>query len=178
MSAVLASPVLLVVALVALQRLGELAYARRNTRRLLQEGGVEIAARHYPLFVLLHAGWLAAIVLLVPLDRPVIWPLLVLFLMLQLARLWVMASLGRYWTTRIITLPDAPLVRRGPFRWVRHPNYLVVFAEVIVLPLAFGAWAIAIPFGIANAALLCWRIWQEESALVVRRPLEAASDRP
>lgn len=155
--------------LVALQRLGELAYAQHNTRRLLARGGIEIGRAHYPLFILLHGGWLVALAALVPADAPPVWPLLALFLLLQAGRVWVVATLGPYWTTRIITLPAAPLVRRGPYRFVRHPNYLVVTGEIAVLPLAFGAWRIALVFSVLNALLLVWRIRIENEALAARR---------
>ena len=158
----------IVALLVAVQRLAELVYARRNESRLRARGAVESGARHYPLFILLHGGWLLAIFLLVPGDRVPSWPLLALFLLLQAARLWVVATLGPYWTTRILSLPGAPLVRRGPFRWVRHPNYMIVTAEIAVLPLAFGAWWIAIVFSVANAALLYHRIGVEQEALAER----------
>ena len=102
------------VLLVLSQRLAEVAWARRNERRLLAAGGIEVGAGHYPLFFVLHGSWLAALWLLVPADAPVIWPLLALFALLQAARVWVITSLGRFWTTRIITVPSAPLVRRGP----------------------------------------------------------------
>lgn len=157
------------VGLVALQRLGELLYARHNTRRLLAEGGVEVGAAHYPLIVALHAAWLTALLLLVPADRPPVWPLLLLFLALQAARLWIMISLGRFWTTRIITLPGSPLVRRGPYRYLRHPNYLLVSAEIALLPMVFGAWPIALAFTLANAALLAYRVRVEDTALAPRR---------
>ena len=90
-------------------------------------------------------------------------------LVLQIGRIWVLASLGRYWTTRIVTLPGAPLVRRGPYRFMRHPNYLIVELEIISLPLAFGATALAFGFGIVNAAMLWWRIRVEDQALAARR---------
>lgn len=160
----------IVIALVAAQRLAELAYAQRNTRRLLAAGGVESGAGHYPLLVGLHALWLISLVLFVPADQPANWWLLGIFAVLQLLRLWVLASLGRFWTTRVITLPGAPLVRRGPYRWLRHPNYVVVTAEIMVLPLAFGAWEIAVVFSLANAAILALRIRCEERALASRRP--------
>jgi len=155
----------IVVLLVAAQRLAELAYARRNARRLLAQGGIEAGAAHYPLFVLLHGGWLIALFLAVPADAPTSWPLLGVFLLLQLGRLWVIATLGRFWTTRIITLPGAPLVRTGPYRLCRHPNYAIVAAEIAILPLAFGAWQIALAFTLPNLALLAWRIRVEEAAL-------------
>jgi len=158
-----------VVALVAVERLAELWYARRNTRALLDAGGVEVGRSHYPLIVALHAAWLLAILLAVPREAAVSVPLLVAFAVLQGLRLWVLASLGRYWTTRVITLPGAPLVRRGPYRYLRHPNYAVVAAEIAVLPLAFGAWAVAVVFSALNAALLAWRISLEDQALAPRR---------
>lgn len=154
--------------LVAAQRLGELVYARRNESRLRARGAVESGASHYPLFILLHGAWLLAVYLLIPADRVPSWPLLALFVLLQAARIWVVATLGPYWTTRVLSLPGAPLVRRGPYRWVRHPNYLIVTAEIAVLPLAFGAWWIAIVFSLANAMLLRHRIGVEERALAGR----------
>ena len=164
-------------ALVALQRLGELVYAARNTRRLLARGAVEIGREHYPLFILLHGGWLLALAVLVPDWQAPSWPLLALFLVLQAGRVWVVATLGPYWTTRIITLPTAPLVVSGPFRFVRHPNYLIVSAEIAVLPLAFGAWRIALVFSVLNALLLAWRIHVESGALAARRGRATTSDR-
>jgi methyltransferase len=159
----------IVVLLVALQRAAELVYANRNSRRLLSAGAIEHGRRHYPLLVLLHAAWLAAVFFLVPPEAPVIWPLIAVYLLLQAARLWAVASLGRFWTTRVITLPGAPLVRRGPYRWLKHPNYLIVAAEIAVLPLAFGAWALALGFSLANAGLLAARIRVENEALAPRR---------
>ncbi|HEY4942340.1 MAG TPA: isoprenylcysteine carboxylmethyltransferase family protein [Rhizomicrobium sp.] len=158
-----------ILALVALQRLIEIAYAERNTSALLARGAVEVGRAHYPLIVALHAAWLAAIVLLLPADAAIRWIPLVLFVMLQLARVWVIATLGPYWTTRIITLEGAPLVRKGPYRFVRHPNYLVVAGEIAMLPLAFGEIAVAIVFTVLNAAMLAWRIRQEDTALSSRR---------
>jgi methyltransferase len=157
--------------LVLLQRVLELARARRNTVRLLRRGGVEADAEGYPLFVLLHAGWLASLAVFVPASAPPVWPLLGLFVLLQLGRLWVILSLGGYWTTRIVTLPGAPLVRTGPFRHLRHPNYLLVIAEIAVLPLAFGAVAIATAFSAFNLVLIARRIRIEESVLAPRRGL-------
>jgi methyltransferase len=167
--------VAIIVGLVALQRLGELVLATRNTRALLSRGGVEHGAGHYPLIVLLHAAWLLALLFLVPADAPLSWFWLAVFVVLQGLRAWVVASLGPYWTTRIITLPDAPLVRRGPYRLLRHPNYVVVAAEIVVLPLVFGAWPIALVFSVLNAVMLAWRIRTEEQALAPRRTLDGES---
>lgn len=159
------SPVLVVVLLVAAQRLAELAVARRNTARLLAQGAVEHGRGHYPLIVLLHTAWLLSLPLVVPADR---WPdpwLLGLFILLQPMRVWVITSLGGRWTTQVIVLPGAEPLRRGPYRWLRHPNYLIVAAEIALLPLAFGAWAHALLFSVLNAAVLAWRIRVEDAAL-------------
>jgi methyltransferase len=156
---------------VVAQRLGELLYARRNEARLRAAGGTEHGAGHYPLFVLLHAAWLVALWAWVPAAAPADWWLLGGFGLAQLGRVWVLVSLGRWWTTRIITLSGAPLVRRGPYRFLRHPNYLIVVAEIALLPLAFGAWRIALVFSLLNALLLAWRIRIENRALAGRRNL-------
>jgi methyltransferase len=158
----------ILVALIVLQRLVELVIARINTRNLVAAGGIEHGAGHYPLMVALHVAWLASLVVFVPADA-VLDPLLfVLFLLLQAGRVWVIASLGRYWTTRVITVPGARLVKRGPYRWLRHPNYLVVVGEIAVVPLIAGAWEIALAFSAANAALLWHRIRVENAALAAR----------
>jgi methyltransferase len=163
------SPLLVMLGLVIGQRLGELVIANRNTRRLLERGGREIGAGHYPLFILLHTAWLASLAIFVPLDRQPHVELIGLYLLLQLGRIWVITSLGPYWTTRIITLDEAPTVRRGPYRFLRHPNYLVVAAEIAVLPLAFGAWRLALVFSLLNALLIAYRVRVEEQALAPRR---------
>lgn len=159
----------IVLTLVVLQRLGELTYAARNTRALIARGAVEYGAGHYPLIVALHAAWLASLGVFVPWRTQPNWYWLGLFIALQAARLWIVASLGPRWTTRVIVPPGTPLVRRGPYRWVKHPNYCVVAVEIAVLPLAFGAWEIAVIFSAINAALLSWRIHVEAGALGYRR---------
>lgn len=158
------SVAVVIVLLVVLQRLAELAYAQRNAARLRAEGAIEHGARHYPLFILLHGSWLAAIAVFAD-PAPLNLTLLGAFVVLQVARLWVIASLGRHWTTRVITVPGAPLVRRGPYRWMRHPNYLIVAAEIALLPLVFGEWAIAVVFSAFNLALLRHRVRVENAAL-------------
>lgn len=153
------------VAFVVLQRLGELALARRNTARLLrEEGAYEAGAGHYPAMVALHAGWLTAVAWAAWQADAVVWGWAALFLGLQAGRIWVLISLGRYWTTRILVVPDAPLIRRGPYRWVRHPNYVVVAGEIAALPLALGAWEIAAAFTVLNALMLSVRIRAEAAA--------------
>jgi len=153
-----------ILALVTLQRIGELWLSNRNTRRLLAKGAREYSSGHYPLIVALHVSWLAALWWLAPLRT--IQPFwLALFVLIEMARLWVLASLGERWTTRIIVLPDAPLVSRGPYRWVSHPNYAVVIAEILVLPLVFGLWRTALVFSLLSAMLLAVRIPAENRAL-------------
>jgi methyltransferase len=161
----------LILALVVVQRLGELVLAQRNTRRLKAEGAVEHGGGHYLLFVLLHAAWLVTLFVAVPAGTPIAWVPLGSFIVLQALRIWVVATLGRFWTTRILSLPETPLVRSGPYRFVRHPNYLVVVGEIAALPLAFGAWRIALVFSVLNLALLSWRIRIEDRALAPRRLL-------
>ena len=158
----------IIVGLVAIQRLTELVIAQHNTKRLIAMGGYEVGERHYPLFILLHASWLLALLIGAPWRREPNWQLIGVFVILQMLRIWVIATLGPYWTTRIITLKDAPLVRDGPYRFVRHPNYWIVTAEIAVLPLAFGAWSVALVWSILNALLLRHRIGVEERALVTR----------
>ena len=155
--------------LVVLQRVAELWHASRNTTALKVRGGIEYGRRHYPLIVVLHASWLIAIAIGIRFDPAVrVFPL-VLFVLVQALRVWVLATLGPYWTTRVITVPDAPLVNRGPYRFVRHPNYLVVIGEMALLPLVFGQVTNAILFSVLNAVLLAWRIRIEDGVLRLRR---------
>jgi methyltransferase len=153
-----------ILALVTLQRLGELWLSRRNTRRLVDQGAREHAPEHYPLIVAVHVLWLANLWWLA-LSRPIDGFWLALFVLIELARIWVLGTLGPRWTTRIIIVPDAPLVRRGPYRFVNHPNYWVVIGEIAVLPLVFGLWKVALLFTLLNAAVLAIRIRKENEAL-------------
>jgi len=153
-----------IMAFVTLQRLSELVIARRNTARLMAAGAREYGGNHYPVMVAMHTAWLIALWFSVG-DRAVSWPLLLVFAVLQGMRIWVLATLGSRWTTRIIVLPGASLVARGPFRFLRHPNYAVVTAEIAVLPLTFGLFGIAALFTILNAAMLYVRIGTENRAL-------------
>lgn len=154
-----------VVGFIVVQRLAELALAARNTRRLRARGAVEAGAGHYPAIVALHIAWLAAMLIAVAPETPAKLPLLAVFLALQVGRVWVIAALGERWTTRIIVLPGAPRVARGPYRYVKHPNYLIVCAEIAVVPLIFGAWWIALLFSGLNMAMLWHRIRVEDAAL-------------
>jgi len=159
----------LILALLTAQRAGELMHAERNTRALLAAGAREYGRGHYPAMVAIHAAFLAALWLTVPSDAPIIWPLAIAVVLLQAARLWVLATLGRYWTTRIISAPGLPRIARGPYRWVRHPNYVVVTLEIACIPLMFGALSIAIVFSLLNALILTVRIGTENRALAERQ---------
>ena len=165
---------LLILGFVTLQRLAELALAERNTRRLLARGAAEFGAEHYPVLVGLHGAWLAGLWWWAW-NRPadLIW--LAIYLVLQVLRVWTLSSLGERWTTRIIVLPGAPLVRRGPYRFLPHPNYAVVAGEIAVLPLVFHMPAYAALFTALNASILWVRISAETRAL--RQP-ELETQRP
>lgn len=157
------------VAFVGLQRLLELRLSRRNERRARARGAVEYGAGHYPWMVVLHVLWLLS-TLIEGLLRgpafPVYWPVpLALFLLVQPLRYWAIFSLGERWNTRVLVVPGDRLVGRGPYRYLSHPNYVVVFVEILTFPLIFGAWITALVFSMLNAALLYVRIREENLAL-------------
>lgn len=155
---------IVVLALVTAQRLAELVYARRNETRLMRAGGEEHGASHYPWIVALHAAWLIGLWIAASGTRPEFaW--LAAFLALQGIRGWVLLTLGSRWTTRIIVLPGKPPIRGGPYRFLSHPNYVVVGAEIFVLPMAFGLVTYALVFSLLNAAVLAVRIRAENEAL-------------
>jgi len=161
-------PAVAILGFVTLQRLFEIQLAESHSRKLLAVGAVEYGREHYAFIVALHATWLAALWWWAP-GRPISLPFLILFAFLQLGRVWVIRSLGERWTTRIIVKPGAPLVQRGPYRFVNHPNYMVVIGEIAVLPLVFGLWQIAAIFSLLNAAILTVRIRAENRALASLR---------
>jgi methyltransferase len=160
--------VALLLCFVALQRVGELLLARRNTRRLLARGAYEVGAGHYPLIVALHAAWLLGLCWFAR-DAAIQPAWAAAYLVLQGFRVWILASLGERWTTRIIILPGEPLVRRGPYRLIPHPNYVLVAAEIAVLPLALGLEIYALVFSVLNALVLAVRIRAEGRALAPLR---------
>jgi methyltransferase len=164
-----AALLVLAVGLVAGQRLLELRLSRRHERILLARGAVERGGGHYPLMVGLHVMWLLSTLvegILRGPGLPAYWPIpLALFLLVQPLRYWAIFSLGEYWNTRVLIVPGTRLVRRGPYRYLRHPNYVVVFVEIATFPLIFGAWVTALIFSILNAALLYVRIREENRAL-------------
>ncbi len=154
---------------VALQRLFELRYSRRNEARLRARGAVERGREHYPAMVAIHGLWLASTLvegLLRGPEPPAWWPIpLALFLLVQPLRYWALVSLGENWNVRVLVVPGAKLVRSGPYRLFQHPNYVVVAVEVLTLPLIFGAWTTALVFSVLNAAFLYVRIRAENRAL-------------
>lgn len=156
------------IAFLIAQRLAELGLAQWNIVRLRAGGGVEFGARHYRLLVALHAFWLLGLWMLGH-GRNVDPFWFGAFVLLQACRLWVIATLGRRWTTRVIVVPGIAPVARGPYRWLRHPNYLVVVLEIAVVPLALGLPIFALVFSLANAALLAYRIRIESQALTWAR---------
>jgi methyltransferase len=154
------------VGLVAIQRLLELGLSRRNERLLRARGAVERGQGHYPLIVAMHCLWLLSTLVEGALRGPTLWPIpLAIFLLVQPLRYWAIFSLGEHWNTRILVVPGAQLVRRGPYRYLRHPNYVVVVVEILTFPLIFGAWITALVFSVLNAALLSTRIREENRAL-------------
>jgi methyltransferase len=157
-------PSIALLAFVTLQRLVELPIAHANRKRLLAAGGYEVGAGHYPLLVAVHAAWLASLWWLAP-GRPIHLPFFALFVLVEFGRIWVLRTLGRRWTTRIIVVPGENLVASGPYRFADHPNYLVVIGEIAVLPLVFGLWQVAAIFSLLNAAVLTVRIRTENAAL-------------
>lgn len=157
------------VALVTVQRLFELVLARRNERRARARGAVERGQRHYVLIVALHTLWLVSTLvegLLRGPELPAFWPVpLALFLLVQPLRYWAIFSLGERWNTKILVLPSERPIRRGPYKYLDHPNYVVVVVEILTFPLIFGAWITALVFTVLNAAILSVRIREENRAL-------------
>lgn len=155
--------------LVTVQRVLELRLSRRNERRARARGAVEYGREHYPAMVALHALWLLSTLaegwLRGP-GLPMLWYVpLTAFLLVQPLRYWSILSLGKSWNVRVLVLPGMRRIRRGPYRFFRHPNYLVVAVEILTFPLTFGAWGTALAFTVANAAFLYVRIQAEEQAL-------------
>ena len=154
-----------VVGFLVVQRLAELGLARRNHRALLARGAVEVGRGHYPAMVALHAGWLLALPATIDPRTAVSLPLLAVFVLLECGRVWVIATLGPRWTTRIVVLPGAAPIRSGPYRYVRHPNYVIVCGEIAVVPLMFGAWILAAAASVLNLLVLRARLRVENGAL-------------
>jgi methyltransferase len=158
------------IGLVGLERLAELVVSTRNAAWSKSRGGVETGQRHYLFMVVLHSGLLVGAVVEVWVRRPDFvpalgWPMLALVVASQALRWWCIATLSRQWNTRVIVVPGLDLVRRGPYRWMHHPNYVAVVVEGFALPLVHSAWVTAVVFTGLNAALLAVRIRVENTAL-------------
>lgn len=169
---------LLLILAVGVERIAELIVARRNLARSLARGGHEVGFAQYPFMVALHAGLLAGAVAEVWFgDRPFLpwlgWPMLAVVVAAQGLRWWCIRTLGSQWNTRIVVVPGAPRITSGPYRWLRHPNYVAVVAEGVALPLVHTAWITALTFTVLNAALLTVRIRVEDAALRELAPTNA-----
>ena len=156
---------------VGLERLAELVLSKRHLAWSLARGGREFGAGHYPVMVSLHAAFLlGAMVEVVAAHRPFIgllgWPMLTVVLLAQLLRWWSIRSLGPHWNTKVVVVPGMALIASGPYRWLRHPNYVAVVAEGVALPLVHTAWVTAVLFTALNGWLLTVRIRTEDAALV------------
>lgn len=166
----------LLLAVVTLQRIGELVVARHNMRKLMARGAVEVGSGHYPLIVAVHTAWLLSLWLFGR-HQSVNVAALALYLGLQGLRCWVLWTLGSRWTTRIIVLPGEPLVAAGPYRWMSHPNYAVVVGEIAVLPWALDLPWLAVLFTVLNATVLAIRLRAENRALAACHQARMADPR-
>ncbi len=151
-----------------IQRLGELLHAKRNSARLLSEGATEYGAEHYHYFILLHGSWIIVMAMLAKPDHALNPYIFSAFFLSQIVRFWTLVSIGRWWSTRIISAPHFPRVRKGPYKFLAHPNYAVVVLEIAIIPLLLGLWWAAILFSLFNAILLRHRIRIEEAVLKER----------
>jgi methyltransferase len=163
------------VIIVLLQRGLEELYSTANMRRLMAAGAAEAGREYYPVIVVAHLVWLAAVFFLLPADAPVLWVPLCLYLLLQVGRYWVIATLGRFWTHRIITLEGAPLVASGPYRIMAHPNYAIMAAEVALLPMIFGGWLLGVAMVVLYAPIILYKIVLEDRAIAPRRLLPSSA---
>ncbi len=161
--------------LVLVQRGLEEIHSQRNTRRLVAAGAHEAGRDYYVVVAVAHLAWIASVFFLIPPSAPVVWPVAVFYLLLQPVRYFVIGTLGKYWTHRIITLDAAPVVRRGPYRLIRHPNYAVTIAETFLLPLAFGAVGLAVIMTAVWTAVVGYKIVLEDRAIAERRAAAAWS---
>ncbi len=157
------------VSFIILLRIAELIVAKRNEKWLLQNGAVEYGQEHYPFIVALHVLFLVSLIVEYYVLQPVSFslPLIVLYFLLLVFKVWIIGSLGKFWNTKIYHISSFPLVKRGPYKWVKHPNYIIVIAEIAVIPLAFHLYYTAIVFSVLNAVMLYIRIRAENKALKI-----------
>jgi methyltransferase len=168
----------IVAILILAQRGLEEIYSARNTKALIAAGAHEVGSAYYPVVAATHLAWIASLFFLIPADAPILWPLIVYYLLLQLVRYWVIGSLGRFWTHRIFTLPGAPVGARGPYRYLRHPNYAVTIVETFVLPLAFGALALAAIMTALWWTVLAYKMRLEDQEMDARRRAPSRRELP
>ncbi|WP_325048681.1 isoprenylcysteine carboxyl methyltransferase family protein [Peribacillus glennii] len=159
----------LFISILVLQRLVELSIAKKNENWMKEQGAIEFGKSHYPWMVLMHIGFLSSLILEVMLNRFVtapLWPVwLAIFILAQACRIWVIISLGKFWNTKIIVLPESDITAKGPYKYMKHPNYLVVAVEIIVISLLFDAFITGILFTLLNLWMMAVRIPEEENAL-------------
>ena len=161
--------------LILIQRGAEELYSARNTQALIAAGAREVGRSYYPVVATTHLAWIASLFFLIPATATASYLLAAIYIALQVVRYWVIATLGRFWTHRIFTLDDAPIVRRGPYQYLRHPNYAVTIAETFLLPAVFGAVALGIIMGAVWSAVLAYKIRLEDEALSTRHSLSEQS---
>ncbi|HET6917873.1 MAG TPA: isoprenylcysteine carboxyl methyltransferase family protein [Jiangellaceae bacterium] len=168
------TPYVFLVLAVGVERVAELIVSEQHARWAFAHGGVEYGRSHYGVIAAVHAAMLVCCVGEVAVtDRPFLpwlgWPMLTVVLAAQALRWWCIASLGKQWNTRVIIVPGLPLVATGPYRWLRHPNYVAVAVEMFALPMVHTAWVTAVGFSVANLGLMAVRIPIEERALATAR---------
>lgn len=158
---------ILFISFVILLRIGELILAKRNEKWLLQNGAIEYGQKHYPFIVALHILFIISLIVEYSVKRPVSYSpfLLIVYLLLLIFKVWIILSLGKFWNTKIYHIPNSPLIKEGAYRYFKHPNYMIVTAEIAVIPLAFHLYYAAIAFTILNAIMLTVRIKEENKAL-------------
>lgn len=159
---------LIVMIFLVAQRIAELIISARNRKWLLAHGAVEYGREHYPLIVVLHTSFILSLIAEYALNGHVFYmPLLVLYLLLVIAKAIVIGTLGHYWNTRIYRVPGSKPVSSGIYKYIKHPNYVIVVCEIAVIPLIFGLYYTAIIFTILNAMMLTVRIRKENEALAI-----------
>jgi len=160
---------ILFISFIILLRLGELLYSKRNEKWLLQNNAVEYGKKHYPFIVALHVLFILSLILEYWIKQPVSYSVyfLIFYFLLLLFKAWVILSLGKFWNTKIYHIPNVPPIKKGPYKYIKHPNYLIVIIEIAIIPLIFHLYFTAIIFSILNAIMLSVRIKEENRALEI-----------
>lgn len=160
---------ILFISFVILLRIGELLLSKKNEKWLLQNGAVEYGKNHYPFIVTLHVLFIISLIFEYSMQQTVSYSLflLVFYFLLLIFKTWVIVSLGKFWNTKIYHIPNIPLIKKGPYKYFKHPNYMVVIAEIAVITLAFHLYYTAITFTLLNMIMLSVRIKEENKALQI-----------